>query len=350
MVDVELMARLFDALEPHTRVVLLGDRDQLASVEAGSVLGDLAGPADEPVRASPAMVAAVASVCPWPPDRVGDAGAPRIADCVAVLEASRRFDPSRGIGRLATAVREGDFAALQTALRSDEVSHVDPSDRAGLAGLERQVVARFARVVEARTPERALASLDHLRVLCAVRKGEDGVEEWNARILAALVRQRLVPRGRVHFHGRPVLVTSNDYDVQLYNGDVGIELEVEGSLRVYFADPRPEVRFRSVSPARLPPHETVYAMTIHKSQGSEVDEVVMVLPREESRVLGRELVYTGLTRARSRVTVLSTYGTLERALRTTVVRGSGLRERLWGRARAPGSQAAGNPSTEQSAR
>lgn len=295
MVDLELMARLFEALDPSARIVLLGDRDQLASVEAGSVLGDL---------------------CALP-------------DAVAVLERSRRFDPSRGIGRLAAAIRVGDAAQARDALRSrDGVEHVDPSRPHELERVERRAVEVYAALARETDPLRALQALESMRVLCAVRRGDDGVEGWNRRIEEHLSEAGVIPRGKPHYHGRPILVTSNDYDVQLYNGDVGVELSVAGSLRACFADPRTKAGYRWVPLARLPSHETVYAMTIHKSQGSEVDEVLLVLPREESRVLGRELVYTGLTRARHRATLVGPWSTLERSLRTTVSRASGLREKL----------------------
>lgn len=295
MVDLELMARLFAALSPSTRIILLGDRDQLASVEAGAVLGDLCG----------------------------------IRDSVAMLERSRRFDPERGIGRLAAAVRVGDELSAREALRSgDGVAYVDLRVRREAEALEKRVADVFARLSRESDPRRALERIDALRVLCAVRRGEDGVIRWNERIAARLVNLGLVPRGRPHYHGRPILVTANDYDVQLYNGDVGVELVVDGSLRACFPDPRAALGYRMVSLARLPSHETVYAMTIHKSQGSEVDEVVLVLPREESRVLGRELVYTGITRARRQVTLAGPVSTFERSLKTTVARASGLREKL----------------------
>ncbi len=274
MVDLPLMAKLIDAVPPTARLILLGDRDQLASVEAGAVLGDICH---------------------------GE-GDPPISKCLVNLSKSWRFAEAPGIGALALAINAGDAAdalAILASQESPEVSRIDapedarPDDLVGQAVLDGY--RDYTRTTDPRT---ALAALNRFRVLCAHRRGRFGVEALNRLIRARLVGAGLLsPRGE-WYAGRPVIVTRNDYQIELFNGDVGVTLrDPQGRLRVHFEglDGTP----RSFHPARLPPCETVFAMTVHKSQGSEFDEVILMLPTRGSRILTRELVYTGVTRAKS---------------------------------------------------
>lgn len=329
MVDLELMARLVNSLEPEAHLILLGDRDQLASVDAGSVLADLCGPAESIGLLGEDVAKQLAPACPWPPELVARGTRPPLANAVVRLDTSHRFDPDKGIGKLARAVRDGNAADLSAAFDSQEASRFEPGSPE-FAKLEARVIEHYAALAAHTDPSLALEHLERLRVLAAVREGDDGVAGWNARIVQALAARGAIDARRAHHHGRPVLVTSNDYEVELWNGDVGVEVETSEGLRVAFPDARAANGYRLVSPVRLPEHETVYAMTIHKSQGTEVHHVVMVLPRGASRVVGRELVYTGITRARREVSVVATEEALVAALNRPVERASGLSERFHG--------------------
>lgn len=310
MVDLALMARLFDALTPAARVVLLGDRDQLASVEAGAVLGDICN-SGVPRPAAPA-----------PGGIAGD---------IVQLRHSYRF--AGGIGRLATAINAGDAAAAWAALsEGSEVGWQAAAADGGLGAEGEQLVRRgleaFHRAGDAR---QRLRALERFRVLCAHRRGPGGVETVNRQIEQLLADQGVLRIDDEQYVGRPILVTRNDYQLQLFNGDVGIIAAAgDGSGRRQAVFVAPGGGERRVSPARLPPHETVFAMSVHKSQGSEFDAVAVVLPPEPSPVVSRELLYTAVTRARERVTLIGPRAVIEHAVRHAIARASGLRERLWG--------------------
>jgi exodeoxyribonuclease V alpha subunit len=325
MVDLALMARLVAALPASARLVLLGDRDQLASVEAGAVLGDVCGPAPGFSAAFRTRVEQiVGDALP-----AGRASASPLADCVVLLTESHRFGGGSGIGRVARAVNAGDAAGVVALLEDPHVPDVTRAD-----GSERQLVdatlaghaAYHARVGEGADPRDVFEAFRAFRVLCATRRGPRGAESVNARMTAALgVQGEWYP-------GRPVLVTQNDYALRLFNGDVGIALPdaaADGRLRVFFEEA--DGRLRRIPPLRLPPHETTYAMTIHKSQGSEFTRVLLVLPADDSRLATRELLYTGLTRAREAVAVWAGEQALRAAVGRRLVRSSGLRDALWGR-------------------
>lgn len=353
MVDLALMARLVDAVPPHARLILLGDRHQLASVEAGSVLADVCGDHDpselrlSPEAATPLRDLAGLDVRPT-------MGAPGPWDAVVFLTESRRFDARGGIGRFAAAAVAGDVEGARAAATVADGS-VEPATTAG-PRLEPEVVllrptgrdlppAARELVVRAWRPyltalraaprdparhARALELFEDFRILCAHREGTSGVSHVGRAVVELLRAERLAdPSEGEWWLGRPVLVTRNDYAVRRFNGDVG--------LVVHDAEGRPVVAFREDSgrvvtlpPARMPECETVFAMTIHKSQGSEFATVLVVLPERPSPVLTRELVYTGVTRARRRVVLLADDEVLKLGIARQVQRASGLGERLWG--------------------
>jgi len=332
MVDLPLMARLLAALPDCARLILLGDKDQLASVEAGRVLGDLCG-RDRAPAYSPGLCAEIAAVAG---DRLAPATAPGpdLDDRILVLRESRRFGKDSGIGALARAVNRGDAdAALQilTDDRYPDVSLEAPRPRV-LADLIRQrLVPVLRQVLTSPKPQAALSVLDRIRMLCALRSGPHGVDHLNERLAQALESAGLIRRDGELYAGRPIMLTANDHALRLYNGDVGLVLADPGSggaSRVFFATTE---GVRRIPPSRLPPHETVYAMTVHKSQGSEFDEVLLVLPETESRALTRELIYTGITRARKQVRLLATEERLRAAIACPLVRTSGLYDALWAR-------------------
>lgn len=357
MVDLALMSRLVAAVPPEARLILLGDQDQLASVEAGAVLGDICN-TGVPRRYSRALVEDIGRLTG---DRLPlDADAPRatgIWDCIVQLTHSYRYGPESGIGALARAINAGDSAAAIAVLESGDyadVALVEPAENAGLSDALRQAVLQeFQPFLSQPTAEEQLQALERFRVLCAHRRGPGGVEVVNQQIEEALAGAGLIrPEGQ-YYSGRPIIVTRNDYQLKLFNGDVGlitdnsnadqvedltVRPEEPPSLRRRLEGPSQRAAFflgadgepRFLSPSRLPPHETVYAMSIHKSQGSEFDQVAVILPPRLSPVLSRELLYTAVTRARHRVTIHATKEVIEQAIARRVERVSGLRDLLWG--------------------
>lgn len=332
MVDLSLMARLVRALLPETRLILLGDKDQLASVEAGAVLADVCGPVP---GFSPAMADLTSDVTgETVPAGMPLAEAP-LRDAVVLLRHSYRFGAGSGIGRLAEAVNAGDGAGALAIMndpdRPDVAWHPMATAADLTARIDEAVAAylQFAHAVQGGAdPAAVFRCFNAFRLLCAVRRGPFGVEAMNQRVAAALAQRRLIdPRAR-WYPGRPVLVTQNDYGVRLFNGDVGIALpDADGRLRVHFEAGDGSVR--AVAPVRLPALETVFAMTVHKAQGSEFDDVVVLLPPENVRVVTRELLYTAVTRARRRVTVWGNPTAFADAVGRRVTRSSGLRDALW---------------------
>jgi len=322
MVDLPMMARLFDALLPDARLILVGDREQLASVDAGAVLAELAGPRTLTRGVSKAFAKELSKLIDVPSDLVRDS-LPPIADAVVALRHSHRFKDDGGIGKLAKAIQSGDETRVFEALTEKGVEYVRPAKGKRLPNaLMDAIVTAYEAAIRATSPKQALERLLALRVLCAHRRGDLGVEGMNATILDALREKKVVSGRSAFFNGRVVMITENDRSQSLFNGDIGI---VRGD-RVYF-----ESDLDGKSPARLPAHETAFAMTIHKSQGSEFDHAIVVLPDEPSRIVTRELLYTGITRAKTKVTVVGTDEVIRAAVRETITRASGLEDWLWGR-------------------
>lgn len=329
MVDVVLMSRLVGALLPQAQLLLLGDRDQLASVQAGAVLGDLCRQAtDRGYSAALAQQFAdlAGHALPAAEVRAGPTG---IGDAVVHLRRNFRFDANGGIGAVAARAIEGDDLGVLAALRDPatlRVALLEPPE----AGHTARIVARaaawaYAPCLRAADLDEAFRHFQGFRILCAHRRGPDGVEALNRAIRGALVRAGLLSGEGEWVRGRPVMVTQNDHAQRLYNGDVGLCWpDAGGVLQVHFPDG--QGGYRALLPTRLPAHETVFAMTVHKSQGSEFDRVLLVLPEKVSRVLTRELVYTGVTRAKTEVVVLGGEDVVRAAVRGRVERWSGLGE------------------------
>jgi len=306
MVDVALMAKLFGAVPDAARIVLLGDKDQLASVEAGNVLGDICG---------------------------GGSAAP-IAAHIVELKKAHRFHAESGIQRMSALVNAGEAGAAIELLRggkcADIAGDATPRARALEAALGPRVIAGFRDFLECDDARAALERLGDFRILCAMRRGPHGVENLNVLAERLLASEGLIATQSAHYHGRPVLIRANNYQLRLFNGDVGLILrdaEAGGELRAFFVDAAGALR--RVLPARLPSHETSFAMTVHKSQGSEFERVLLVLPDRDTPVATRELLYTGLTRARRAVELWADEAVLRTAIARRTVRSSGLRESLW---------------------
>lgn len=355
MVDLVLMSRLVDAVPTHARLVLLGDRHQLASVEAGSVLGDVCGEADGGrIRLSGEAAHALGQLAgiDVPPTME----APGPWDAVVFLTESRRFDAEGGIGRFAAAAIAGDVAGARAAAETprgpiEPVTSTGPLDGAevlklphdgrGLPEAARRLVVRAWRPylealrADPRDPARHVEALERFgefRILCAHRRGPFGVSNIGHTAVELLRAEGLIdPSEGSWWLGRPVLVTRNDPAVRRFNGDIGLVVhDPRGQPVVAFLEDSGKVSW--LPPSRMPECETVYAMTIHKSQGSEFATVLVVLPDRPSPVLTRELVYTGVTRARRRVVLVSSDEVLEQGILRRVERATGLGSRLWSEA------------------
>ena len=335
MVHLEMMAALLDALPPAATLILLGDKDQLASVEAGAVLGDLCHAAEAGAYSAATLAyAAQAAGEAIPPSFAGNGGA--LAQQTVMLRHSRRF--SGPIGQLALAVNAGDVDAAQALLRSNvaQVRWIEQAQQTQLVQLAVTGYQPYLTLLAAGPGAShddwvrvVVRSFEAFRVLCAVREGEWGVEGLNTAIEQRLVAARLLRRDGEWYVGRPVMVTRNDYGTGVFNGDIGLTLfdpARAGSLRVYFLEGE---KVRSVLATRLRNVETAFAMTVHKSQGSEFAHTVLALPKEGGAMLARELVYTGITRASEQFTLVSPGGeVLAEALARRTHRASGLREML----------------------
>jgi exodeoxyribonuclease V alpha subunit len=330
MVDLALMAKLIRALPRMARLVLVGDRDQLASVEAGAVLGDMCG--DTPGFSSTFRRRVVEATGD---DPGGEGDSPPIRDAVVVLQRSYRFDERSGIGQVARVVNRGDgrhaFQLFAEGGLSDVAWRTVETARDLRRGLASAAPDGFREAALAVAPEAALAALDRFRILCAHRSGPFGLAAVNGLVEECVAAAGLLaPRG-VWYRGRPVLVTCNDYHLRLFNGDLGVALPDPQSgqaMRVFFR--ATQEGLRRIPPARLPAHETAFAATVHKSQGSEAEEIVLILPDKVSPVTTRELIYTAITRARSHVEIWGTRSVFEAAVSQRLARSSGLRDALWG--------------------
>jgi exodeoxyribonuclease V alpha subunit len=300
MLDLALAARVVDALPRAARLVLVGDPDQLDAVEPGNVF---------------------ASVC---------AGLP--ADNLTVLQRTHRFGAAGGIGRLAAAVRAGDGEAAIAVLASGAEGvawHPRPDPREAVALAMEGFAPLFAAAREDAGPASCHAALARFRVLCALRDGALGAEGINRGVLAQLQARGDVPYGARHYPGQPLMVLRNDHALRLFNGDVGVVVRTgaaDDALAAAFPDG--QGGFRLFPPARLPENGTVYAMTVHKSQGSELDRVLVVAPRRDSPLATRELLYTAITRARERLDLMAEPGAFAAAVAARTVRDSGLEARL----------------------
>ena len=354
MVDLSLMARVIDALPPGARLVVLGDASQLASVQPGAVFADMCragarsvatgsgdggiGP-DTCARAGAgAGIGTAAGIHEDPSAPASSPAPPPLASCVITLERNWRFDPKGGVGRLAAAVARGDASASVAALNdpSDDAIELHALPDAGrferlATGFADNRFAPALRKMRAlRAPGEGAPSLSSFRVLCAHRVGSFGAVRFNRLVERRLHALGLVRGNDAFYPGRPILVTRNDPRTGLSNGDTGIVLrDTAGRKQVWFPElDDPERGPRLVAPARLPPHESFFAVTVHRAQGSEYDEVAVLPGPAESRVATRELLYTAVTRARRRVIVYGSEESIRAAVERATERSSGLRDAL----------------------
>jgi exodeoxyribonuclease V alpha subunit len=334
MVDLALMSKFVQALPSDARLILLGDKDQLASVEAGAVLGDICdtgrihGFSRDLLNRFREITGDTADISP------GNSSGPVIKDSVVELKKNYRFGIESGIRAVSLAVNQGDGNLALRILKSGEYDDIRwkalPEPNALYSVLRENVLHWFKPYLETADPIEIFSLFGRFRILCALRKGPYGVSAQNLLVEQVLRDENLIDTDKRWYRGRPVMITKNDYNLGLFNGDIGIILpdpETDHTLRAFFLSP--DWALRSFLPVRLPDHETVYAMTVHKSQGSEFDKALLILPDRHTPVLTRELIYTGITRAKKSIEVWGTERIFVEGVSQRIERSSGLRDGLW---------------------
>jgi len=335
MVDLALLSKLVQAIPPDARLILLGDKDQLASVEAGAVLGDICDTGNIHGFSKPfcdAVERLAGENIVSSPDGSDKQGP---SDCIIHLQKNYRFGVTSGIGAVSRAVNDGDNAQALTLLREGNYPDIHwqelPRPDALPRALRDLIVNGFTGYLKATDPGEIFDLFNRFRILCALREGPFGVSALNLLVEQVLKGEGVIKRDNRWYRGRPVLITRNDYNLKLFNGDIGIILPdpaANNEHRAFFQ--AADGTLRKFPPLRLPEHETVYAMTVHKSQGSEFNEILFLLPDRDSPVLTRELIYTGITRARERVEIWGKEEVFCTAISKRIERTSGLRDALWG--------------------
>ncbi|MDH1557003.1 exodeoxyribonuclease V subunit alpha [Stutzerimonas stutzeri] len=321
MVDLALMAKLVVALPPKARLILLGDKDQLAAVEAGAVFAELCEGRGFDARAASELERITGQPVPVETPRS------RLGDAVVLLTHSHRFAGDSGIGELARRINAGDAkgtVALLQEGRADLAWNAAPSPTALIERLE-QGYGGYLQAARQGDPGAAFEAFNGFRALTAQREGPFGVTGINEALETRFRRRLGVPARERWYPGRAVMVRQNDYALGLFNGDIGLCLKTEQGLRVFFEG---DDGYRGFAPARLPSHDSAFAMTVHKSQGSEFTEVLLALPDQPSPLLTRALFYTGITRAKRRVEIWALPARLADAVSTRAERAAGLAERL----------------------
>lgn len=358
MVDLPMMYKLLSALPAQASLILLGDQDQLASVEAGAVLADICsglrvdlanGANGWQMRYSKKQAKLLSQLTHYPlDDFISDD--PQIGDSLCMLMHSHRFIGDAGIGQLAEAVNQANLPRIAQVWQTGykellwlEHSNINSSSHHSNLGLEALLVqsveqyGAYLKLIDnkAVSATEIIDSFNQYRILCAMRAGEYGVEGINQSVSKSLATTGLISPEQEFYAGRPVIIQSNDYNLGLFNGDIGLILpdDVSDSRRLMAHFIQADGGLLKVLPARLPSHETCYAMTVHKSQGSEFSHVSLVMPIRPSlaqqQLLSKELVYTAITRAKHHFTCLGSQRIFEQASSRLTQRSSGLSERLW---------------------
>ncbi|KPA09356.1 exonuclease V subunit alpha [Candidatus Magnetomorum sp. HK-1] len=310
MIDLALMHKLTMALRPESRLIILGDKDQLASVDPGSVLGDICLKPSENKKSS-------------------------LQSSMVFLTKNYRFGELSGIFKAANAVNQGNptraLEIIEDVSGYPDISWRDIQDIKNIKNvLKDDILYYLTGYLKQKQPYDALMALNTFRILCAVRKGPFGVERFNSYVSEILASKGLIQANKRWYHGRPIMITKNDPTVGLYNGDIGLifkDKTDQNTLKAFFIGSDDIIK--KYLPARLPEHETVFAMTVHKSQGSEFDHVLFVLPNTFSKVLTRELMYTGLTRTRKSIDIWGKQSIFCTAVKNRIHRQSGLSDAIW---------------------
>lgn len=323
MIDIALFSKLLDAVGENTRLILLGDRNQLASVEAGSLFGDLCDVAGKLNCFSEKMIREIEKAAGAATGISQKTNHP-LSDHIIELQRSYRFSDQKGIGRLSHAIIQEKEDAVKDffSIQDDEVM----IETEYSTSVFESFVEGFEDYIHEPDILQALKKLNFCKVLCATREGIHGLHNTNRRIEKVLEEKKLIKRQGDFYEHRPVMITRNNYGFQLYNGDTGIvRKDKDGKLKVWFEIKNKAVGF---APSMISNCETAYAITIHKSQGSEFNKVLVILPDIDLPLLTKELVYTALARARKHVTLQSSEAILLSAVRKRVERGSGIKYRF----------------------
>lgn len=338
MVDLVMMAQLLDAVAPQTKLLLVGDANQLASVDAGAVFADLCQGQSQWTPSSDWKDAVLAGIEARPGQRAMTS--PSLSDLRVHLRVSRRYDAQAGIGLLAEALLAGDVDACVQALRDPEQTQLEwvelntdavhPSASAAWAQLLPRCASGYHAYWKASTPRGRLSAKGQFQVLCATRGGHYGVESGNAELWRSFsAKQGARDVAGSSLRGMAIMMTRNDYATGLFNGDVGVILAgAQGGTFAYFEKDAGQEDLCALSLARIGAYDPAFAMTIHKSQGSEYDHVMVVLGDQPSPGLNRELLYTAVTRAKKSVCIVASASVLSASIRNRVQRASGLGERL----------------------
>ncbi len=329
MVDIALMAKLIHALPQHTSLILVGDKDQLASVEAGAVFGDICNSGNsssfsgEFADVLSSLTGNNKNLFKPIEDKTG------VNDCIVQFQTSYRFGKDSGIGAVSRAVNNGAGDRAIDLLKDDAYPDIQwhdlPRPKDLPEKLQDFVINGFQKYLNANDPSTALKEFDSFRILCALREGPYGVHAINNMIEATFRKERIIQTSAVWYPLRPIMITSNNYQLQLFNGDTGIVLpnrEDNNRPQVYFSGK--DSRIRTFYPDALADYETVYAMTVHKSQGSEFEKTILILPDQESPVLTRGLIYTGITRTQKELIIWGEESVFLNAVSRSIKRTSGL--------------------------
>jgi len=332
MADLALMYRFFKAVKPGARVILLGDRDQLSSVEGGAVFGDICdrgrahGYSSQFIRKGSLLLGEAFSR-----DAEAESAETPLSGTMTILRKSYRFSGESGIGLLSDLIRNGDHAGAVKIIsdrKNRDIFLTGECTASSIEDIFRTAVSEAFSIKEIPRHESILEFIKGFAILTATRSGPAGAAALNSMAERILEEAGVISPSMEFYEGRPVMVTRNDYNLSLFNGDIGITCFKDGELRVIFEKPDGEKVY--IHPSRMPEHETAFAMTIHKSQGSEFNEVLLVLPPADSRLMTRELLYTAVTRGKKRVVIASDKETVAKMIENPMKRMTGLRERLWG--------------------
>lgn len=332
MADLALMTRVFEAVPVTSRIVLLGDKDQLSSVEAGAVLGDICD-TGKTHSFSRKFTETLNRLLPGSlTGKTGSNEEPKIADSIIILHTSYRFGTDSGIGELSRLINEGDADRAVTLLKENQfadVSYIEGNTAGLYEFLAERIISGYSPYIKSDDPEDALKKLHDFTILCALKKGPYGVDTINSFTESVLAKGGIINPEHRWYNGRPVMIKRNSYNIQLYNGDIGIlknDHKDHDNIRFYIYS---QGIMRIIPPLKLPEHETAFSMTVHKSQGSEFKRVLILLPDRVSPVLSRELLYTAVTRAREKVEIYGREEIIRFMIKNPVLRMSGLRTAVW---------------------
>lgn len=339
MIDLPLMTKLFNALPDKCQLIMLGDKDQLASVEAGSVLSDICASSQSEQGVpfySSELQNYIAQLSGYQMSKREGHLKSAVENNLIVLQKSHRFTAQSGVGRLARSINSGNVQRCIALLLDENYPDVVWRKDTGVSELVAKLMPnyiQYSKAISKGNIKEAFALLAKHQVLCAQRSGTRGVDEVNLAIEQELSKQNLIDASREFYPGRPIIISQNDHRAQIFNGDLGIVMVDPNNpalTKVWLMAENDQVR--GILPNRLPAHENVYAITIHKSQGSEYEEVHLCLPSQQGsaalRGLSRELLYTGLTRAKKMFTLYAEQNVIEHAITHQCHRSSGLTDRL----------------------